>query len=141
MDNDTLDKMIEGLKTKAELEAYASAQHHTIVDLTRKLSLSDQKVKELEKLLEQTVPVIASPPQEVKSSLLDSDEEAICKMQLRKLHDKSTKSELTLEETKRVEIYTKLLQSLRSKKKADDGDAQAISTEELLKMVADEAKS
>lgn len=102
-------------KDIAELRAYANAQYNTIINLTKKVNKLEEEKLSLERQVNSRAQVIDTD--EVGSLILaTSDEETICRIQLKKLKDKSLNSEeLTLEETKRVEIYTKLLISMKEK--------------------------
>lgn len=137
MDDSTIDKMIGQYQNNVELEQYAAALVKANQQLQKKLSLSEQKNKELEQMLTAMTPTIVQTPSEAKHLLTLSDEEAICRMQLKLLHDKSLGRELTLEETKKVEILTKLLVTMAAKNPKEDEAPTAISTEELLKLVSD----
>jgi len=130
-----IDNIFKTLKDFADLEAYARSQYNTIIELTKKLNRAEDEISHLKALLTQQSISLDSPsPLEVDPST--SDQETICRIQLKKLKDKSLNGEeLTLEETKRVEIYSKLLISFASTKKKPQSEAEALPTDELLKLV------
>lgn len=65
-------------------------------------------------------------------SLETSDEESICKVQLRILNDTSLTRPLTLDEARRVEIYTKILNGLKNKPHTVVVETKDMSEKELL---------
>lgn len=127
-----IDKMLDQFKELSDLQAFARAQQKTIVDLTKKNKALEEEVKHLKKLLESTVPII-KVPEENKIDFNASDEEAIAREQLFKLKDISKERELTLEETKRVEIYSKILAALKNQQtKPIDVSSRKLSDAELI---------
>lgn len=124
------DKMIAQFSNFEDLQAFAKAQQKTLVDLSKKNKSLDEEVKHLKKLLEGAVPVINAP---AKIDFTANDEEAIAREQLYLLKKISSEKELNLEETKRVEIYAKILIALRSKEPKDiNGKFKDQSQDELM---------
>lgn len=124
-----IDKMIAQFKSLEDLQAFCKAQQKTLIDLTKKLKGSEDEIKHLKKLLEGAVPVINAP---AKIDFSANDEEAIAREQLYLLKKISAEKELTLEETKRYEIYTKMLISLKEKPKTIDASSRTLSNEQLM---------
>lgn len=125
--------MGQNFKDLAELQEFAQAQHKTIVNLSKKINNLEQENAHLKKLLESSAPLIKTDNSPViTEGLLTQDEEMICRMQLRKLREKSMTDELTLEESKRVEIFTKLLIQLQNKPQTINVNAKKMSDSELL---------
>lgn len=123
----SIDKNIDNFCDLMELKAYADAQYQKILELSQKIKDKDYEIQHLKELLDGSVPTI-------KNKLkVGNDEEEICKRELHKLNTASKKRELTTEEAKKCEIYTKLLISL-GKKKPDEKDV-GLSDEELMKLV------
>lgn len=123
------DKMLEQFKTHEELKVFCTAQQKTLIDLTKKLKVSEEEIKHLKKLLEGAVPVIKSPE---KIDFSANDEESIARQQLYLLKQLSNERELNFEETKRVEIYSKILLALREKNpKPIETEARRLSDSEL----------
>lgn len=122
------DKMINQFTTLVDLQAFAKAQQKTLIDLTKKLKASEDEVKHLKKLLEGAVPVVNSP---AKINFEANDEETIARQQLHLLKMISTDKELSLEETKRVEIYSKILNTLKDKPKTIEVNTKNLSIQEL----------
>ena len=80
-----------------------------------------------------------SPILDVNSRYIGaSDEETICRMQLEILNKVSMMRELSMEETKKVDIYTKLLIQINSGKKSKpDSGLDSLTDNDLLRIVAD----
>lgn len=127
-----IDKMAEQFKDFSELQAYCDAQYTTIVNLNKEIN----KLKDMNSSLERSVQLLPKEPSGIVQfpSLSLSDEEEICISQLKILNDISKRGQLTLEEAKKVEIYTKILMGLRCKGKDVEGSFKKVSTEELLKI-------
>jgi len=105
-----IDKMARSFKELAELQQYADAQYSTIITLNKKIYELSQKNEQLEHLLNQS-------PKQSPITLNDlgiPNEELIAYEQLRALKAHSAVRELSLEESRRVELYSKILTSLRS---------------------------
>jgi len=109
---DATDKILKQFTEYADLHAFAKAQQKTITELTKKNKQLNEEVKHLKKLLDSTVPVI-NPNKSPLIELASNDEESIAREQLWRLKDISKERELTLEETKRVEIYSKILMAIK----------------------------
>lgn len=129
----SFDEMLDSYKNYEDLFVFAKAQNRTISDLTRQLSDSKDKVKHLESLLPNSS-VTIEPSIIITGN--STDEEIICRAQLSKLKIISSERELTLEETKRTEIFSKILQNLNSKKKPEDKDnIKEVSNADLIKQL------
>lgn len=117
-----LTNIIDQLNDLDKLKAYAKAQFNTIIELNKKL----QRVEE-ELLLVKNKGIIDTKPQ-TDNNL--TDEEIICNIQLDILKKKSLNGEeLTLDDAKRVETYTKILNNRKSKPVAPESklsDAQLL---------------
>jgi len=101
----------------AELTVFSNAQHETISKLNAKINLLEEKEKHLQKLLQDNS-IIVGDIKDIKDMFLKcEDPEAISRTQLKILRDRSMQQELSIEETKRVEIYTKILDSVEAKRK------------------------
>lgn len=123
-----------------EWQTFAEAQQQLLIQLNKKLFEKEEEIEHLKKLLsDSTTPLL----EESKNKLLNTeekDEEAICRMELFKLRQESTTRVLTLEEAKKVDIYSKLLISLENKKDPQEREAQALDTTVLLKALEEPKK-
>lgn len=125
-----LDDLLEKFTEITELKAYASAQYTTILNLNDQLTSAKAEVAHLKEMLDASVPNIK------KSALLAaSPQEEACKREIYKLNQRSLTNPLTLEETKKLEIYTKLLLAIENKAKPTDESLKDLSDEELMSLV------
>ena len=136
MDNSSIDKLAEVYATDEEdAKAYQKAQASVVVNLTRQNNELRKKIEEmseqLEKLtIENTKLKALGNGTEIEKG---NDAETICLVQLALLNNYSMQRELTLEETKKAEIFTKTLILLRGKQeKQEVNTIGALSNEELL---------
>ena len=135
-----MDKMLEQFKDMASLQKYADAQYKTILSLTKKVKLLEQENMNLKDILEKSTPLLDEEKKtfnlpEVEAS---SDEEMIAKVQLARLNEISLERELTLEEAKRVEIFTKIL-TTKGVNKSITVQMQKMNNDDLLKMLENES--
>jgi len=131
----TIDSMLSEYKTSVELQAFARSQFQVIQNLTQKLTKLEEDKKHLEELLEQTNPLQVNKESSLVASvdLGASDSEIIARTQLQMLRVMAMQGELTLEETKKVQIYNDILLSLNKKKDSDsEAKIEAIDPKELL---------
>jgi hypothetical protein len=138
--SDQMDKMLEQFKDMASLQKYADAQYKTILSLTKKVKLLEQENMNLKDILEKSTPLLDEEKKtfnlpEVEAS---SDEEMIAKVQLARLNEISLDRELTLEEAKRVEIFTKIL-TTKGANKSITVQMQKMNNDDLLKMLENES--
>lgn len=125
------DKMFEQFKSFAELQEYTVAQYNTIIQQSKKITQLESEISHLKKLVTQTTPLIEGRS-DSSPHLITSDEEAIARLELRKLRDSSMGRELTMEEARKVEVYSKLLHQLSNKPKTIVVDTKKISSDQLL---------
>ena len=134
----SMDLMLKQFKDDIELRAYAEAQYTTILELSKKIQKLEEENVGLKKLLENSTPLLEDQKKEFLGYSLDAcNEEIISTIQLNKLKEISFDRELTLEETKRVEIYAKILSNLNAKKtEKQPQTADSLSNEDLLKLAS-----
>lgn len=133
----SLDLMLNETKDLAELKAFSEAQQKTIVKLSKKNKELEEEVSHLKRLLESSVPIIATDNTPViqADKFLTSDQEAICRMQLNRLKEVSYERELTLEEAKRVEIFSKIINVLENSPKTIKVETKNLDNKELLSLL------
>jgi hypothetical protein len=118
-----------------ELQKYSDSQFHLVNKLREDIARLESENKSLKIMIEQNLPSIGLQVGDV--SLGISNEQLICEVQLNMLKDLAVGRSLTLEETKRFEIYTKILKDIKSgNKNAVDINIQKMSDEELIKAAA-----
>lgn len=124
------------LKEYSELKLYSDAQTKTITELSKKLKVKDDEVIHLKKLLESSVPLIREKKDLTKFE--SNDQEYICRTEINKLRDLSMERELTLEECKKLDIYSKILKELANAPKTIEVKSRQLSEIELLSIVGSE---
>lgn len=119
-----VNKLFDG---NEDLKIFSDAQTATIISLNKKIN---ELNREIERLKSQNIPSITS------SIVTDvDDEETIARTQLNLLKNVALTRELTYEETKKVDIYAKLLISLMGRKKEKGLPGDEAETADLLKIV------
>jgi phenylalanine-4-hydroxylase len=131
----SVDKMLEQFKDFAELQVYAQSQYKTIISSSQKIKKLEDEITHLKKLIESGNIVDISSEKKYSELLTSSDEETISKIELNKLKHVSFERELTLEETKKVDIYSKILATIRGQQKTFDATSKKMDESELLKLV------
>ncbi len=132
MDESNFSKMISELKTLAELQSYADAQFKTIINLNKQVTELKAKNASLEQAV-MALPTGASNIIQFPQYSI-SPEEEICIKQLNDLNNESKNRSLTYEETKKLEVYTKVLAGIRGNAKDLDGKYKKLTDAELLAM-------
>lgn len=113
-------------------ESFFQAQMKLINDLTKERDDLSRQVKHLQEAVKKATaqPKVAQPENE------KSYQEQICIEQLKLLNSKSQDNELTAEEARKVDIYTKLLIQIQGGTANKPKSAiEKMSTEDLLKLV------
>jgi hypothetical protein len=133
---DSMDKMLEQFKDMSSLQKYAEAQYKTILSLSRKVKVLEEENVELKDLLEKSTPLLNEEKKNFVAYQVEasSDEEMIAKVQLARMKEISMERELTLEEAKRVEIFTKILVNKGSNSSISI-QTQKMNSDDLLKML------
>lgn len=127
----SITKMLDQYKSEEELRNFAEAQMKTLLQVQKKNKELQDEVEHLKKLVAGAVPIIKP---EGSNLTVGTDEEEIAKIELRKLKTESMGPEaLTLEQAKRVEIYSKILSSRMNKdNKNPEREVQELNTADLL---------
>lgn len=123
----------EKLREYSELKLYSDAQSKTIIELSKKLKVKEDETIHLKKLLEGSVPLIREKKDLIKFEA--NDQEYICRTEINKLRDISMERELTLEECKKLDIYSKILKELANAPKTIEVKSRQLSEAELLSIV------
>lgn len=116
-----IDEMAKKFESTAELQEYAQAQFNVIRKLQKENNDLKKKNEELMKNAQASSTSIAPDPKDLQS---------ICELEIAKLRNSSLQRELTLEETRKLEIYSKVLNS--TKKKVDEVPLDGVSEAELI---------
>lgn len=140
--SDIINKTLDTFTEIQDLKEYSNAQYKTIIAQSKKISELENKLETLEVKLsksEQTNTISRSLNKDQDTT--NSDGETICLIQLALLRSVAMNGELTLEETKKVEIYVKTLQvikgkNIEEKKQKDTG--KALTNEQLIALMSAE---
>lgn len=115
-----------------EKEQFMAAQLQTINNLTKQVEQLRKEKKQLEDQVKKSAtPSSASDKQQDEISFQDQ----ICKEQLRLLNSVSLERELTAEEARKVEIYSKILAGPKTSDKKQSSPVDNMTQGELLKLV------
>jgi len=138
----SINSMFEETKELADIRAFSEAQQKTIIQLTKKVKQLEEERDHLKKLLESTAPIIQTANNTLVQTekFLTSDQEAICRVQLTKLRDIALDRELTLEETKKVEIFSKIITVLENAPKTIKIDTKSIESNDLMGLLEDSSQ-
>jgi hypothetical protein len=133
---DKMDKMLEQFKDFASLQKYAEAQYKTILSLSKKVKTLEEENVELKDLLEKSTPLLDEEKKNFVAYQVEasSDEEMIAKVQLARINEISMGRELTLEEAKRVEIFTKIL-TTKGSNSSISVQTKQMGSDDLLKLL------
>lgn len=136
----SLSSMFQETKELSDLQAFCEAQQKSLVSLTKQIKQLEDERDHLKTLLEATTPTISNPsvaPTSITEKLLTTDQETICRVQLTRLREISLERELTLEETKKVEIFSKILSSIENAPKTIKIDAKKFDSGDLMGLLED----
>ena len=132
---DSIDQLNKKFLKNAELEelkSFCEKQHKEIVHLLAVNKQLEDEIGHLKNL------VISNESLIIQASL--TPEELICLQQINLLKANSDANELTLEETKKLETYVKILSGIRSKSSKNDEALKGLQTDDLLKVVENDGK-
>ena len=126
--------MANSFKDPEQLQMLCDSQFKTIVELSQKIQSLELEVISLKQ--KNTVPTIVSDNVKDIIKLEVSDPETIAKLQLMNLRDVALQRDLTLEEARKLEIYTKILNSAKAPKEIEP-PFKKLSDEDLIKELSD----
>ncbi len=139
---DLVDQMTEIYSdTDADLVALSKAQSKTIVsqskEITQLKKMKEQLEEEVKKLSTEVITLKATGGVAPGQQFNTTSSETICVVQLAMLEQLAMNRELTLEESKKVELFSKVLRDERGKvEKKEEETPAKLSNEELLKAMA-----
>ena len=99
-------------KNAKELQLYTDSQYIALKSALDEITRLKEEVSHLKQLLSSTVPLVGEPPIE---KIIVSQEQAILEAQISHLHERALSRELTLEETKRLDLLIKNLNLVKGK--------------------------
>jgi len=133
--------LTENYKSMEELQIFCESQFRQILTLSKKIKELEEKNAELNKKVKEgsslslVSSVQQSLPTAVKSLGIKDDAKVIAEVQLNRLKQESFERELTLDETKRVEIFNRIANAPEEKSKPIKVDAKTINTDDLLSLI------
>lgn len=130
-------KLIEEITNFEDLKSFATAQYNTMIIQAKKIQKLDEQLAAAQLQLDKKTNEVTAYSSLDKNND-NNDAETTCLVQLAVLKGKAMLCELTLEETKKVEIYAKTLNLIRTKKTDEDTENQAVKksdTRDLLLLV------
>lgn len=136
MSLDNIETLAGKFESFEALQDYCDQQYQTLLRLKHENSDLKAEIAHLKELVVSTSPLLPSPAQQtIKFNV--STEESICEAQIQKLQEKAYNRDLTLEETKRLEILVKSLYLIREKHTADlEADYKTLRPGETLESLA-----
>jgi len=129
-----ISKTILQYRQLEQLQQYAMAQEQTILQISKKLQRIEEERDHLKQLLETSVPLIKTSPEGVQH-FAENDTEYICNIEIGKLKQNSIVRELTLEESRKLDTYFKILTQIRSRPNLQEKEVKSLSNDDLLKLV------
>ena len=95
-------------KTYSDLQRYCDTQFVALKSAVEKIQTLEKEVQHLQELLVASVPLVSNP-------IIVSHEQALLEAQINLIHQRALDKELTLEETKRLDLLIKNLNLIRGK--------------------------
>lgn len=140
MSTSSIDQLAANFKTLKELRQYCNSQYSVITSLNKKIVSQEEELKHLKEMLTRSTPIVDENGGSIEVYKDITDELAVCLMQIKLLKEKCRdgREELTFEDTKKLEIYTKLLIQLKTGEKPKEEITKSLSDEELLKLLNEE---
>lgn len=121
-------------KSFKDLQAYSDSQFRTINSLKKEIALLKEENTNLRKSLESSVPNLALQVSDL-NPLGISNEQLICETQIAMIKDIALTRQLSLEESKKLETFHKILNNLRAnKEEVPDVNVEALSVDELVNL-------
>lgn len=128
MDTKNITTIEEGFN---ELQNYSDNQFKAIVELQKQIATLQAENQSLKTMLEQNLPSLNND-----LSFQISNEELICLTQLQMLKDAAVMSPLTLEETRKFQVFSDVLTRIKAKSpSSQETTVKNMSTEQLLTIV------
>lgn len=127
--------LIDQCKSEADLRVFAESQTKTLMSVMKKCKQLEDENAELKKLVVNgALPIVRSPSEILE---IGTPEQEVAKREIYKLHQKSLdENQLTLEECKKLEVYTKILSSkYDEKKKNNEREVKELDSDSLLAVV------
>ncbi len=125
-----------------QLTAFAEAQHKTIDKLTKRCTELQEEVEHLKTLISSTTELL--PKEQNVTKIIVSKEEAVLDAQINLLYQRALDKELTLEETKKLDLLIKNKEAIKEKSipaKSKKFDRKDVSDAELILLAERDIKT
>lgn len=124
-----------------EFKEFSEAQHRTINELSKRIVELEKERDELKKLLTTGMPLLVNERNNFLNgeTISYSDEEIIARDQLKKINGRSQGSELTLDDARKVDVYSKILNNLKNAPKTIELKTKNMSDADLIKLLEKDA--
>lgn len=124
----SIDQMEEGFH---ELQKHSDSQFSELMSLKETIARLESENKSLKLMIDNNLPSLGN--QITDLSLGISNQQLICEVQLTMLKDRAVIQELTIEEAKKLQIYTDVLAKCKQGKTPEEFSVSRMTDEELLK--------
>lgn len=122
-----------------ELQQYSDTQFKLVLELKGTIARLESENKSLKTLLEQNLPAISLQVSDLGFGI--SSEQLICETQILLLKDLAVTRQLTMEESKKFQIFEEILSKYKSNKKEDPFSVSKMTDEELLKAAQSDVRN
>lgn len=129
-----LNKDFLEIAKKKDIQDFCEKQFKEILSLQKDLINLKEENNHLKKLITENQSFIIEPAHKI------TNEELICLQQIEKLKSISDTNDLTLEESRKLDTFVKLLKIIRSKESFNNSLGN-VNTEDLMKLVEDNVQS
>lgn len=129
-------KLVNSFKTDDELHMFISAQQSSIIEVSKKIKSLEDENEKLKKQIEIYKLGQVAKDSEALGLMGDGQSEIICKTQIDLLKSASDERLLTLEESKKLDTYVKILGQISLAKKTKDSGLKDKSDAELFQLIS-----
>ena len=123
-----INQMEEGFH---ELQKHSDSQFTELMSLRETIARLESENKSLKLMIDTNLPALGNQISDL--SLGISNQQLIAEVQLTMLKDRAVTTELTMEEAKKVQIFTDVLSKCKTGKTSEEVKVSRLSDEELLK--------
>lgn len=139
-----INQLTEQYKSMEELKVFCGAQFKQILNLSKKIKELEEKNQELQKKVKENNNLSVLKPEfsnlnPTVDLKVKSDAETVAQVQIKMIKEQAFHRELTMEETKKLEIFNRILTQPEEKQKPIKADAKVLSENELLAAVVEES--
>lgn len=127
-------QLLSQIKDDFEREQFIVAQYETIERLNETITELEAEVARLNVLMRQKAPDLVGSDGIIGNGDTPS-EQLICLVQLELLNNISLRQELTAEQCKKVEVYSKIIAPYRAKETKKSNPVEEANTADLLRLV------